>query len=554
MTPNSRLEGAIVTLRSPASHESDDALLNRYVQADDQAAFAGLVRKHGGMVLAACRRQLRQQSDAEDAFQIVFMVLARDAKRIRNAGTLPSWLHRVACRASRKLAMRHRTLPPLEGEPPSRESTPLAEVQQRELAQAIDGGIDRLSSKYREVLLLCGLQGLTNTQAAERLNCPVGTIDSRLRDARRKLQTQLVKRGFLAGAVLGLLTPTLLNANALLVQRTIQQAWMYHRSPGSVTIPLFTIANGVNTMTALSSLKVLTATCLAVVMCGSVGLGIYANADDKPAVAEPEKKKEEAKPPQGKLTTTPKPSLSLQELMEKTAATRKALQEKYTVDKNMDYDLGTFLNMLEKQYGIKSTVDVAAIVNYVGLPGGGFDGTGSDDISQTLKTLYEKKVIIPRSRDMSVSLLLNSVLAQVNVARGLTYTLSQGEVLIIPKHQMRGMPPQVIAELHEKYSDDVLEEYYSGDLGIERSTFAKQVLGPVVHISAEDEPLTLLLKKLQLETGANIILDRRCIELAKETVSVSFNDVRIYTVLEILSDMYGLHLEYKENVYYITSP
>src|SRR5271163_4936014 len=89
---------------------TDGELLHQYCAGRDESAFAVLVARHGPMVLAVCRNVLGDESDAEDAFQSVFLVLVRRARSIRVDDSLGGWLHqvayRVALRANAKAARR----------------------------------------------------------------------------------------------------------------------------------------------------------------------------------------------------------------------------------------------------------------------------------------------------------------------------------------------------------------------------------------------------------------------------------------------------------------
>src|SRR5580692_10842537 len=85
-------------LEPPAT--PDRELLARFVRERDQSALAELVRKHGPVVLGACLRVIGHQQDAEDAFQAVFLILARKAAGIGNPDLLGNWLYGVAVRVA----------------------------------------------------------------------------------------------------------------------------------------------------------------------------------------------------------------------------------------------------------------------------------------------------------------------------------------------------------------------------------------------------------------------------------------------------------------------
>src|SRR5919201_3446437 len=90
---------------------TDRQLLRRFAAEKDEAAFALLVERHGPMVLSVCRRILRHQQDAEDAFQATFLVLAQKAGAVAWRESAGGWLYEVAQRvahgARRAAARRH---------------------------------------------------------------------------------------------------------------------------------------------------------------------------------------------------------------------------------------------------------------------------------------------------------------------------------------------------------------------------------------------------------------------------------------------------------------
>ena len=172
----------------------DDELVNRYAHEQDEGAFAELVRRHGSMVLATCRRVLRNAADADDVFQATFLVLARKAGSIRPASSVGAWLHGVAYRTAREALRRDARRRAKESRVPPRDETP--EPAPTDLRPVLDAELARLPGKFAQVLILCDMEGRTRPEVAALLRVPEGTIASRLSRAREALAARLTRRGF----------------------------------------------------------------------------------------------------------------------------------------------------------------------------------------------------------------------------------------------------------------------------------------------------------------------------------------------------------------------
>jgi len=190
---------------------TDRQLLARFTTERDsarEAAFAALVTRHGPMVLEVCRQLLGDLHHAEDAFQAVFLVLARKAGSIRDPDLLGNWLYGVALRTARKAKVRlARQRQHEEGDsmrrPGSGSSVQVEPMVQpaeqpalaREQGEALHEEIGRLPGSFRLPVVLCYFEGLTLDEAARRLGWPAGTVRSRLARARDKLRRGLTRRG-----------------------------------------------------------------------------------------------------------------------------------------------------------------------------------------------------------------------------------------------------------------------------------------------------------------------------------------------------------------------
>ena len=176
--------------------------------SNDRAAVAALVRRHGPMVWAVCRRVLRNHHDAEDAFQATFLVLVRKAASIVSREMLANWLYGVAHQTAldaKKKAVRSR------GRERQVMDMPEPEVAEQDrshdLELLLDQELSRLPDKYRAVIVLCDLEGKTRKEAACQLKIPEGTLSTRLMTARTMLAKRLAKHGLAVAVAVGGVVP-----------------------------------------------------------------------------------------------------------------------------------------------------------------------------------------------------------------------------------------------------------------------------------------------------------------------------------------------------------
>jgi RND family efflux transporter MFP subunit len=190
----------VLFLAGTAVGLSDRDLLERFLQPgheSGQAAFTALVERHGPMVLRVCNQALRDPHAAEDAFQATFLVLARQARSIRERDSVASWLFGVASRAAARIRM-------MESRRQRYERRGASVRLHRETVvpgpsdtwPELHAEIARLAEKYRVPVVLCYFEGLTHDQAAARLGWPVGTVKTRLARARDQLRSRLERRGW----------------------------------------------------------------------------------------------------------------------------------------------------------------------------------------------------------------------------------------------------------------------------------------------------------------------------------------------------------------------
>ena len=260
---------------------TDAQLLERFIAAKEEAAFALLVQRHGPRVLGVCRRLLNNADDVDDAFQATFLVLAGKARSIRKHRSLASWLYGVAYRvALQARATRRRDREEsLKDYPDAGQEEPSVVAGRREFCALVDEELSRLPDKYRSPLLLCDAEGMSWTMAARELCWAAGTLQRRLERGREVLRGRLRNRGVVlpaAGLTAVLAEQTALALPPLLAGATSKMALLL-AAGGSVTSPAIgALAKGVMKTMWLGKLKI-AAACLIVTL-AAAGLGVGALA------------------------------------------------------------------------------------------------------------------------------------------------------------------------------------------------------------------------------------------------------------------------------------
>jgi RNA polymerase sigma factor (sigma-70 family) len=267
---------------------TDGQLLEWFLALRHEAAFRALVDRHGPMVLGVCRRVLGDAHDAEDAFQATFLVLVRKAASVVPREFVANWLYGVACRTAHKARVARARADALKRRASERGTAmagraPTEDELWHDLQPVLDEELQRLPDTYCAAVVLCDLEGLPHEEAARRLGCPVGTVESRLSRGRQRLRDRLVRRG-LAPAAAALWAETVREASAAMPAALIKQtARLVTSSPAAGAVPaaVAALAEGVIQMMWLARLKPLAAATAALVL-ATVGVGVLGQQQPAP--------------------------------------------------------------------------------------------------------------------------------------------------------------------------------------------------------------------------------------------------------------------------------
>lgn len=183
---------------------SADAVLVLRCQEDDREAFDEIVARYKDGIYNYIRRMISDREDVEDLTQEVFVRAFASIKTFRRESSLRTWLYRIAsnlCVDKYRRAGAERQFVALdcwrddeesnETELPDSTHDPQRIHERAELQSEVQKAISRLPDKLRAAVLLYDLEGLSYEEISDALGCPVGTVKSRLFNARVQLRDLL---------------------------------------------------------------------------------------------------------------------------------------------------------------------------------------------------------------------------------------------------------------------------------------------------------------------------------------------------------------------------
>lgn len=291
-------------LTDPKAELTDGVLLARFVRHRDEEAFELLVRRHGSLVLGVCRQLLRDEHDAEDAFQAAFLVLACRAGSIRRTESAASFLYVTASRIARRLRAQRARRQALHQAAASRRPEVVADAEDRDDPTCLHEELNHLPRRYRDALVLCYLQGKTHEQAAREMGCPPGSMSRHLSRARELLRERLLGRGVIAGLAGSVLTEP---ASAALVRGTVETVRRHALASalrtGSTPVAVI-LAHGA--LRAMGMTRALVGTLLVGILATAGAVTAYQVQTAKPSPAEAK-----ASAPTDTARAQPRPRLDL---------------------------------------------------------------------------------------------------------------------------------------------------------------------------------------------------------------------------------------------------
>lgn len=186
------------------SRLEEDRELVELAQTGDSHAFEMLMRRYTPSLTRFLRRFMRDSDDVQDVVQETFIKAYMGINRFRSNSTFSTWIFRIGINAAKDgLALRQRHGPQLSSlgdedddsktmmEARADLDTPESRLETKEAMTLLEAALETLPKEQRMSFELRELEGLTYEEIAWQMNCPVGTVRSRIHRARDSLHAAL---------------------------------------------------------------------------------------------------------------------------------------------------------------------------------------------------------------------------------------------------------------------------------------------------------------------------------------------------------------------------
>ena len=183
--------------------EIDQVLVER-AQRGDKHAFGLLVEKYQRKLGRLLSRMIRDQAEVEDVVQEAFIKAYRALPNFRNDSAFYTWLYRIGINTAKNqlvaMGRRPRAVPEIEvedaenfedGDELRTIATPETELMSKQVAKAVNDAVEGLPEELRAAITLREIEGLSYEEIATLMNCPIGTVRSRIFRARETIAEKL---------------------------------------------------------------------------------------------------------------------------------------------------------------------------------------------------------------------------------------------------------------------------------------------------------------------------------------------------------------------------
>lgn len=187
-----------------SSDKDDDLLIVQRVQAGDKLAFNLLVSKYHRRVARLLTRMVRNQEDIEDVVQETFIKAYRAIGNFRGDSAFYTWIYRIAINTAKNLLVTQGRRPSTLKESNDGDSetfednaalsnidTPESLYQTKQIGEAVNEAMSALPEELRSAIVMREIDGLSYEEIAAAMDCPIGTVRSRIFRARESIAAKI---------------------------------------------------------------------------------------------------------------------------------------------------------------------------------------------------------------------------------------------------------------------------------------------------------------------------------------------------------------------------